>query len=284
MKLTDIVCPNCTAPLSVEKRGSYLVCPYCGSRVSLEGVTFDCGPNLELAEKIKHTIYDLKVIDRLELSIERIQSDPLPEPSKRKRTGMWVIFVCILLILFKINVWLGLISACAGGYYLYRLGQKEKQKQESEKNAREDELRNLKEELHEIEDAGFELTLPDKYMRIHILEEFHTIVLSERAYTLKQTIRCYEDDLHKKEMARLKKEQIKVQKEQVEAQKKQIEMNSDSVKCPYCGSRDIQMVKKGFGVGKAVAGAVLLGPVGILGGAIGSNKMQRVCVSCGRKF
>jgi hypothetical protein len=54
--------------------------------------------------------------------------------------------------------------------------------------------------------------------------------------------------------------------------------------CPKCGSHSIQVIKKGFGAGKAVAGAFLLGPIGIAAGAIGSGEIQRVCANCGHKF
>lgn len=60
--------------------------------------------------------------------------------------------------------------------------------------------------------------------------------------------------------------------------------SSSVVKCPQCGSQSIQLMKKGFGLGKAAAGGLMLGPVGLLGGAVGSNKVQRVCANCGHKF
>ncbi|NJK27378.1 MAG: hypothetical protein HC925_00685 [Coleofasciculaceae cyanobacterium SM2_3_26] len=46
----------------------------------------------------------------------------------------------------------------------------------------------------------------------------------------------------------------------------------DAVCCPKCRSTQIIIGKKGFGVGKAALGAVLLGPVGLAGGMLGSNK------------
>jgi hypothetical protein len=55
-------------------------------------------------------------------------------------------------------------------------------------------------------------------------------------------------------------------------------------RCPYCGSVSLQASKKGFSLGKAVVGGVLLGPVGLLGGTVGSNKFLRVCLNCGKKF
>ena len=50
--------------------------------------------------------------------------------------------------------------------------------------------------------------------------------------------------------------------------------------CPRCGSHSIQVLNKGFGTGKAVAGTLLLGPVGFAAGAIGSGNVQRVCANC----
>lgn len=54
--------------------------------------------------------------------------------------------------------------------------------------------------------------------------------------------------------------------------------------CPKCGSNSLSANKKGFGLGKAAAGAVLLGPVGLLGGLIGSGTIKVTCLSCGEVF
>ena len=58
----------------------------------------------------------------------------------------------------------------------------------------------------------------------------------------------------------------------------------DQVCCPLCGSSRIQAGRKGYGVGKAAAGALLLGPVGLLGGFIGSSKVKVTCLKCGHVF
>ncbi|HZK53701.1 MAG TPA: TerD family protein [Desulfosporosinus sp.] len=50
--------------------------------------------------------------------------------------------------------------------------------------------------------------------------------------------------------------------------------------CPTCHSTQVTAGKKGFGVGKALLGGVMLGPVGILAGFIGSKNMEFVCLSC----
>ena len=41
------------------------------------------------------------------------------------------------------------------------------------------------------------------------------------------------------------------------------------------------MLKKGFSVGKAAFGGVLLGPLGLLGGALGKKKSTYYCGKCG---
>lgn len=42
--------------------------------------------------------------------------------------------------------------------------------------------------------------------------------------------------------------------------------------------------KKGFSGGKAVAGAILTGGIGLLAGTIGSNDIKITCLKCGNKF
>lgn len=55
-------------------------------------------------------------------------------------------------------------------------------------------------------------------------------------------------------------------------------------KCPKCGSTNIHADKKGFSVNKSLVGGLLVGGVGLLGGAIGSNKIRLTCLDCGYEF
>jgi hypothetical protein len=57
-----------------------------------------------------------------------------------------------------------------------------------------------------------------------------------------------------------------------------------SVHCPRCYSENISAHKKGYGLGKAVAGGVLLGPIGLLGGFLGSRKVLVTCLKCGHQW
>ncbi|WP_262350131.1 hypothetical protein [Limosilactobacillus fermentum] len=61
------------------------------------------------------------------------------------------------------------------------------------------------------------------------------------------------------------------------------------MKCPRCGSRNIQPAgvhKGGFSVGKAVGGAALTGGIGALAGFAGkqTKKSDWVCLDCGKSF
>jgi ribosomal protein S27E len=56
------------------------------------------------------------------------------------------------------------------------------------------------------------------------------------------------------------------------------------IRCPKCGSTQLTANKKGFGLGKAAAGGILLGPVGLLGGLIGAGQITITCLKCGHTF
>lgn len=57
-----------------------------------------------------------------------------------------------------------------------------------------------------------------------------------------------------------------------------------AVKCLKCGSDQFAAGTKGFGLGKAAAGGLLLGPVGLLGGLVGCKKVRVTCLRCGNTW
>ncbi|WP_066064961.1 TerD family protein [Neobacillus soli] len=58
----------------------------------------------------------------------------------------------------------------------------------------------------------------------------------------------------------------------------------DDIVCPRCHSTNVRTGKKGFGLGKAAIGGLILGPVGLLGGFIGNNQLKLTCNSCGSSW
>lgn len=59
---------------------------------------------------------------------------------------------------------------------------------------------------------------------------------------------------------------------------------NQQISCPRCGCTQIYAGKKGFSAGKAIAGGLIAGPVGLVGGAIGQNKVVVTCLGCGHKW
>lgn len=95
--------------------------------------------------------------------------------------------------------------------------------------------------------------------------------------------------LKEEEKERKKKEfeRIMASNPQVSIKSKAIEQkeNDDAVHCPKCGSSQLTANKKGFSLGKAVAGGVLLVPIaGVATGMIGKNKIIITCLNCGKQF
>lgn len=61
-------------------------------------------------------------------------------------------------------------------------------------------------------------------------------------------------------------------------------IEDEPVCCPKCGSAQLTANKKGYGLGKGAVGGLLLGPVGLLGGFLGSNKVVITCLKCGHQW
>ncbi|WP_212120298.1 TerD family protein [Niallia circulans] len=57
--------------------------------------------------------------------------------------------------------------------------------------------------------------------------------------------------------------------------------SSDQLQCMRCRSTNVRTGEKGFGIGKAAIGGLILGPVGLLGGFIGKGQLKITCNSCG---
>jgi len=60
--------------------------------------------------------------------------------------------------------------------------------------------------------------------------------------------------------------------------------SNDVIRCPKCRSTQISANQKGFSAGKALVGGALTGNVGLLGGFVGSKKIEITCLKCGYKW
>lgn len=71
--------------------------------------------------------------------------------------------------------------------------------------------------------------------------------------------------------------------DQKKAKKK--EMDDQGIAyCPKCLSTSLSTNKKGGSITKGLVGGLVLGPLGLLAGGIGRNKIDMYCMKCGNKF
>lgn len=62
------------------------------------------------------------------------------------------------------------------------------------------------------------------------------------------------------------------------------EASDDPVRCRKCSSEQFVGVPKGYSVVKGVLGFAIVGPVGLLGGALGASKVRLTCARCGYRW
>lgn len=100
--------------------------------------------------------------------------------------------------------------------------------------------------------------------------------------------------LNKRQELKIKQEkQQQIEQDRIDRQEKQrlreIALSRNAYKngkivCPNCGSESITAVKKGFSGGQAAAGAILLGPLGLLAGFGGSDEVEKLCLNCNHRW
>lgn len=59
---------------------------------------------------------------------------------------------------------------------------------------------------------------------------------------------------------------------------------SEPLHCPVCGSPQVHAGKKGYDAGSGCCGAILIGPLGLLCGAVDSNVVTITCLKCGHSW
>lgn len=82
----------------------------------------------------------------------------------------------------------------------------------------------------------------------------------------------------------LKKENKIAEKQYEKERIKDLKQNKVAY-CPKCKSTSLTADKKGYGIGKGVVGAAVVGnPLGLVAGNLGSKKVKVTCLNCGYKF
>lgn len=106
-------------------------------------------------------------------------------------------------------------------------------------------------------------------------EEFSNIPQPSREQLFMEAMRKLKDtDPVKYEIA------MEKYKQKMTAEQKDKEM----LHCPKCNSTQLSANKKGFSLGGAALGGILLGDLGLLGGFVGSDKVEITCMKCGHKW
>lgn len=144
-----------------------------------------------------------------------------------------------------------------------------------------------------LDDAGKQDSCPDCGARFVVpgVEERDRI-RGEKAAAAQQRKRQKESAKRKRQLQREEAERralaarapTSAPQSQTVEEETPIPPNDDAIHCPKCGSSQLTANKKGFGLGKAAVGGLLLGPVGLLGGAIGGGKIRITCLKCGNVF
>lgn len=103
-------------------------------------------------------------------------------------------------------------------------------------------------------------------------------------FDLRDTIKCKCGNIHNLIAGNVKtqkwaKEEIKFDPDYVPPSK-----NNRTAACPLCRSTQLFAGNKGFSLGTALAGGILFGPFGLLGGFWGSERVIVTCLACGHKW
>lgn len=122
----------------------------------------------------------------------------------------------------------------------------------------------------------YKKTNGDKVLALDIVMELSELNIKE----CKKLVYPAFEELNKKINIEEKKDELR------EDKYKQINILEDDnvAHCPKCGSVSLSAHKKGFGIGKAVAGATIAGGIGLVAGNLGAKKVRVTCLNCGKQF
>ncbi len=57
-----------------------------------------------------------------------------------------------------------------------------------------------------------------------------------------------------------------------------------TLRCPNCGSTNVYVHKRGYYAGRGCCGALACGPLGLLLGQVGAQKIMKTCLNCNKSW
>ncbi len=250
--LSGLSCPYCGAPLVPAKKGN-TKCEYCGSVVTSSislnindvrqfGQEFELGryaaqktiPGLDLAAQIRELIQPVEELSQTHAHIKELKGKmdaAQTELDKFRDSGkakfLWFPLLVLFLtgalsesgkILSPLPIFLGLLAFAY--LFLVRKGKTNRlEKAFSACVEKHQDACNHLEELYRTYD--FDL-IPEEYRSKQPMMFFIKVLNNGRALSLREAINLYEEDLHRKEVLKLKAEQNKLQAEQNELQRQRL--------------------------------------------------------------
>lgn len=79
-------------------------------------------------------------------------------------------------------------------------------------------------------------------------------------------------------------QKLKSNKTPIYTEAKVVSNIDEPIRCPKCSSTQITAEKKGYSSGKALAGALVTGGIGLLAGFHGSGNIKVICLKCGNSW
>lgn len=153
MRIVDLTCPGCGAPLSANGDRQYIFCTYCGRQIYIDdtvkvrfanayeaGRDFERGrqsaaqrgPNMELAGKLRQARY--RVAKREELEQEISNAQGLLVAARNTQidvAGVGFAVLAVVLLSLLVNLILGVLCLCGGIAILVAVYKGKKKKKRS---------------------------------------------------------------------------------------------------------------------------------------------------------
>ena len=290
MKVSNLVCPHCGAPLYSTKRGT-VYCEFCGSAVAVTpespleneprqfGYEFEKGrfdaqnsiPGAALAAEIKKLIPPLDDIRQATIQLDELKSKVQKVEAELKdgnSTNIFLMYILPVASFFFLR-WLDASFIVAivvslfifGFYYIRNTGRKKSL--ENAYSSYKEKLAATADHLNEVYNSYHFDIVPEEYRQREPMKFFVKVLSSGRAASLQQAINLYEEDKHQKELLRLQQEQNALKKQELEVQRQHLKDQQEF------NAKKLELAQKKTGVDwgavAAAAGSVAIAAISLKG-------------------